>query len=65
MNKSDLYIKIEGLLYVIIGGLPSFVSYLDSDSAVTMRGIIAAALGSLIGAAVALKAFMSQSSPNK
>ena len=65
MNKSDLWIKIEGALYAALGGLPPIAAYLESDRPLSGRSVAAALILGIVGAATSLKAFMSQSASGR
>jgi hypothetical protein len=59
--KSKLVIFVEGMLYMIIAAGPTWAVLLDSDKPLTERAVTATFVASLVAAATALKAFLSQS----
>jgi hypothetical protein len=59
--KSKLIIFIEGMLYMIISAGPVWAVLMDSDKPLTERAITATSVASIVAAATALKAFLSQS----
>jgi len=58
--KSNLIILTEGLLYMVISAGPVWAVLLDSDKPLTQRAITATSVASIVAAATALKAFLSQ-----
>ncbi len=59
--KSRLTITVEGLLYIIIAAGSGWAEFLISDRPITPRALYAVGVVSLVAAANALKAFLSQS----
>jgi hypothetical protein len=58
--KSKAWIIAEGALYGIISGGTPWVALLEGEKDLTYRLIGAASVASIIAAATAIKAFMSQ-----
>jgi hypothetical protein len=63
--KSKLVIFVEGMLYMIIAAGPTWAVLLDSDKPLTERAVMATFIASLVAAATALKAFLSQAISNQ